>query len=61
MSMERDDPRQYHIELAPGDVGRYVFLPGGPGRCEMIAAFFDEPQLVARHREYETWSGYLEG
>ena len=61
MSMERDDPRQYHIELAPGDVGRYVFLPGDPGRCEMIAAFFDEPQLVARHREYETWSGYLEG
>jgi uridine phosphorylase len=42
MSMERDDPRQYHIELAPG-------------RCEMIAACFDEPHLVARHREYETW------
>jgi uridine phosphorylase len=61
MSMERDDPRQYHIELAPGDVGRYVFLPGDPGRCEMIAAYFDEPTLVARHREYETWSGYLEG
>jgi uridine phosphorylase len=55
MSMERDDPRQYHIELAPGDVGRYVFLPGDPGRCEMIAAYFDEPHLVARHREYETW------
>lgn len=61
MSMEREDPRQYHIQVAPGDVGRYVFLPGDPGRCEMIASYFDEPTLVARHREYETWSGYLEG
>ncbi len=61
MSMERDDKRQYHIEVAPGDVGRYVFLPGDPGRCEMIAKYFDSPAFVARHREYETWSGYLEG
>lgn len=61
MSMEREDARQYHIELAPGDVGRYVFLPGDPGRCEMIASHFDSPHLVARHREYETWSGFLEG
>jgi len=61
MSMEREDPRQYHIALAEGDVGRYVFLPGDPGRCELIASYFDEPHKVASHREYETWSGYLEG
>jgi len=61
VSMKRDGARQYHIELAEGDVGRYVFLPGDPGRCEMIAAHFDEPQKVASHREYETWSGFLEG
>ncbi|MDP4972225.1 MAG: uridine phosphorylase, partial [Pontimonas sp.] len=59
--MERDDPRQYHIALAEGDVGRYVFLPGDPGRCELIASYFDDPQKVASHREYETWTGYLEG
>jgi uridine phosphorylase len=59
--MEREDPRQYHIALAEGDVGRYVFLPGDPGRCELIASYFDEPHKVASHREYETWSGYLEG
>ena len=61
MSMKREDPRQYHIALAEGDVGRYVFLPGDPGRCEMIASYFDSPVKVAVHREYETWSGYLEG
>jgi uridine phosphorylase len=61
MSMEREDPRQYHIQVAEGDVGRYVFLPGDPGRCEMIASYFDDATLVARHREYETWTGFLDG
>ena len=61
MSMDRENPRQYHIALAEGDVGRYVFLPGDPGRCELIASYFDQPEKVASHREYETWSGLLEG
>ena len=30
--------REYHIGVAPGEVGRYVILPGDPGRCEKIAA-----------------------
>ena len=53
--------RQHHIQVAPGEVGRYVLLPGDPGRSEPIARLFDEPRLVARNREYETWSGYLDG
>ena len=28
--------REYHIGVAPGEVGRYVILPGDPGRCEKI-------------------------
>ncbi len=24
--------REYHIGVAPGEVGRYVILPGDPGR-----------------------------
>jgi uridine phosphorylase len=61
MAMHKDDNREYHIQVAPGEVGRYVFLPGDPGRCEPIARFFDEPKLVAQNREYETWTGYLDG
>ena len=34
--------KQYHIHCAEGDVGRYVILPGDPGRCEKIAELFDE-------------------
>jgi uridine phosphorylase len=51
----------YHIQMKKGDVGRYVLLPGDPGRCEKIAAHFDEPQLVANNREYKTYTGTLLG
>jgi uridine phosphorylase len=56
-----DNLIQYHIKLKKGDVGRYVLLPGDPGRCEKIAAFFDNPQLIAQNREYTTFSGTLLG
>jgi len=51
----------HHIALRHGDVGRYVLLPGDPGRCERIARRFDDARLVARNREYETWTGTLTG
>ena len=43
--------RQYHIHCAQGEVGRYVILPGDPGRCPSIAALFDNPVKVAQNRE----------
>jgi uridine phosphorylase len=52
---------QYHIHLSAGDIGKYVFLPGDPGRVETIARFLDEPRHVATNREYCTWEGLLEG
>ncbi|MES2210901.1 MAG: nucleoside phosphorylase [Chloroflexota bacterium] len=55
------DDVQHHVALRPGDVGRYVLLPGDPGRCERMARRFDDPRLVARNREYETWTGTLNG
>ncbi len=56
-----DKGQQYHVELAKGDVGRYVILPGDPGRVETIAAFLDHPAKVASHREYVTYTGALDG
>lgn len=55
------DGIQYHIGMKAGDVGEYVILPGDPKRCEKIAQYFDDPQLVADKREYTTYSGYLNG
>ena len=46
--------KQYHIGVGPGEVGRYVLLPGDPKRCAKIAAHFDNPVLVADSREFVT-------
>ncbi len=53
--------KQYHTEVGPGDVGKYVILPGDPKRCAKIAQHFDDPVLVADCREYVTYTGYLDG
>ncbi len=52
---------QHHIHLCPGDVGRYVLLPGDPGRSEKIARYFDNPKFVASNREFVTYTGTLLG
>lgn len=52
---------QYHLQIRPGDVGRYVILPGDPKRSEKIAAHFDDARLVADSREFVTYTGYLDG
>lgn len=51
----------YHIQVAPGEVGRYVILPGDPKRCAKIAEHFDDPVLVADNREFTTYTGTLDG
>jgi uridine phosphorylase len=35
---------QHHIRCRPGDVGRYVLLPGDPGRVPLIASALDDAQ-----------------
>lgn len=56
-----DADRQYHIQTAKGEVGRYVILPGDPKRCEKIAGYFENPVFVADNREYITYTGTLDG
>lgn len=52
---------EYHLKIRPGDVGRYVILPGDPGRCEKIARYLEDPRFVASNREYTICTGTLEG
>lgn len=54
-------PDVEHLELRTGDVGRYVLLPGDPGRCAAIAAYFDDARHVATNREFTTHTGTLLG
>ena len=53
--------KQFHIHCVEGDVGRYVILPGDPGRCEKIAALFDDAHFVAQNREFTIYTGTLLG
>lgn len=53
--------RVYHLAVKPGDVSRYVLLPGDPERVPRIARYWDRSWQVASHREYVTYSGYYKG
>ncbi len=59
--MRNEDGLAFHLHIKEGDVGRYVLLPGDPGRCEKIARYFDDAHFVAQNREYTTWTGSLLG
>lgn len=53
--------RQYHIQTRPDEIGKYVILPGDPKRCEQIASFLEQPELIADSREFVTYTGCLDG
>jgi uridine phosphorylase len=58
---ETESGLQYHIMVKPGDVSKYVLLPGDPGRVLEIAKHWDKYWHVATHREFVTYSGYYKG
>jgi uridine phosphorylase len=58
---ENMSDKMLHINLAKGDVGKYAIVPGDPDRCEIIAAFLDNPRKITQKREYVTYQGYIEG
>lgn len=52
---------QYHVGLKAEDVGEYVLLPGDPKRVRAIAACLENARKTGDSREFETWTGSLEG
>ena len=55
------DGKQMHLQCTAKDIGRYVILPGDPGRCAAIAAFLDDARAVSSNREFNVWTGFLDG
>lgn len=53
--------KQYHTQTELGDLGRYVLMPGDPGRVPLIAAHLSDAKHIATNREYVTYTGYLDG
>ena len=52
---------EFHLKIKTGDVGRYVLLCGDPGRCEQIAAYFDDADFVSSNREFTIYTGSMDG
>ncbi len=52
---------QYHIHVRPGEVGKYVLLPGDPDRVLRIAQHLEDAHEIAFHREHRTWTGTYKG
>ncbi len=58
---EDETGRQYHISVRPGEIPRYVLLPGDPGRVPKIAKYWDSARQLSEHREYVTYVGTYKG
>ncbi|MBM7552085.1 nucleoside phosphorylase [Thalassobacillus pellis] len=58
---ENADRSQYHIRCSPGDVEKYVLLPGDPERVPQMAALWDEKKHIATYREHVTYTGKVDG
>lgn len=52
---------QPHIKCKPGDVAKYVLLPGDPGRVKQIVKYWDRAKKVAENREFLTYTGRYKG
>ncbi len=52
---------QFHLKVTEEQIGKYVILPGDPGRVEKIAKHLDDAHFVASNREYTTYTGSLLG
>jgi uridine phosphorylase len=53
--------KEFHLKIQKGDIGKYVILCGDPFRVPTIANYLDNAYEVAFNREYNIYTGYLNG
>ena len=56
-----DSDRQYHIDLARGELAEYILLPGDQDRTAKVAQRFDSVEFQRRHREFASATGQFRG
>lgn len=56
-----DTDRQYHIDLARGDLAEYILLPGDQDRTAKVAQRFESVEFQHRHREFASATGIFRG
>ena len=52
---------QYHLKMRPGDVGKYVLLPGDRARVPMMSTCLENVKEVGKNREYVAHTGTHKG
>ena len=52
--------KMMHLAISPGDVGRYVFLPGSPERTEKIAKYFENPKEIQTEKYHNQAGNYID-
>jgi uridine phosphorylase len=60
VSLPQSD-RQYHIDLARGELAEYILLPGDQDRTAKVAARFENVEFQRRHREFASATGTFKG
>jgi uridine phosphorylase len=53
--------KEYHVDLAPGDLPQMVLIPGDPGRVDLVSSLLNDPVDVASHREFRSARGTFMG
>jgi Uridine phosphorylase len=56
-----DTDRQYHIDLAKGELAEYILLPGDQDRTAKVAQRFESVEFQRRHREFASATGIFRG
>lgn len=56
-----DTDRQYHIDLARGELAEYILLPGDQDRTAKVASRFESVEFQRRHREFASATGQYKG
>jgi uridine phosphorylase len=59
--VKTEEGRQYHINLAPGEVAENILLCGEPARAQRTSKFFERIELKMQNREFLTYTGYYNG
>ena len=60
-AVKSSEGRQYHINLAPGELADYVLLCVDPARARRVAGLFDEVTLERSNREFLSCTGTYKG
>lgn len=59
--MKIDPKSENLLGCKPGTIGKYVLLPGDPGRVALIADHFDDAREVSSHLEFTAYTGTIRG